>query len=176
MSATLLGSSPPGLRSLRRLARRAVSRGLVQPLRRAAPHARAVARSLVRDPDVQHLLSTAAVRAPRVLVIGPARAVRRALPHTLLDVVGTDPQDQEVTVVSEADDEHALPRRWDCVVVTDVGAPGPRLRAGLGACLPGGSLVVLTRRRSQVDLGGDVVVERVLRRRTVALHLARVTA
>ena len=79
----------------------------------------------------------------RALVIGPTYAVRRAWPDTLLDVVGTSPDDEEVTVVSEADGAASLPRRWDCVVVTDPDPRPERLVAAALACLPRGVVIVL---------------------------------
>jgi hypothetical protein len=80
---------------------------------------------------------------PCALVIGPPHAVRQALPGVALDVVGTRAGDPNVTVVSEALGPGSLPRRWDCVVVTEVDPPQDRLVAAAGACLPGGVVVVV---------------------------------
>ena len=161
---------------LRRLGRRAVRRIAVQPLRRAAARARTTYRSVFLEPQIQRLLSHALAGQRRALVIGPAHAVRRALPQIRVDVVGTDPLDPQISIVSEADGEASLPRRWDCVVVTDIDASVSRLRAAVGACLPGGTVAVVTRRRAPGQLSGDLVMQGVSRDRTLALHRARVTA
>jgi hypothetical protein len=79
----------------------------------------------------------------RALVVGPAHVVRQALPDAALDVVGTNPNDREVTVISEARNSGSLPRRWDCVVVTEATPPRERIVAATEACLPGGIVVVL---------------------------------
>jgi hypothetical protein len=69
--------------------------------------------------------------------------VRQAVPGALLDVVGTDPRDRTVTVVSQALRPGSLPQRWEAVVVTEP-APSPgRLAAVAQACLPGGVVAVV---------------------------------
>ncbi len=99
-------------------------------------------------------------RPDRVLVVGPAHAVRRAWPRTTVDVVGTRADDPTVTVVSEALGRASLPRRWNCVVVTDPDPQVERLEAAEGACLPQGLLVILTRHEAPVHPPGTVVEER----------------
>jgi hypothetical protein len=92
----------------------------------------------------------------------------------VLDVVGTDPLDPTVSVVSTADGEGSLPRRWKWVIVTDLDVTVSRLKAAVGACLPDGTVTLVTRRRTVVRLGEDLGVHRVARSRTLALHSARV--
>ena len=83
----------------------------------------------------------------RALVVGPRQVVRQALARATLDVVGSNPDDVDVTVVSEAIGAGSLPRRWDCVIVTERAPGWDRLVAAAGACRPGGLLVVLGRPR-----------------------------
>ncbi len=85
------------------------------------------------------------------LVIGPTAAVRQALRGAVLDVVGTSPYDPQVTVVSRALGAGSLPRRWDCVVVTEPEPPPERLEAATSACLPGGVVAVLTSRSAPAE-------------------------
>jgi hypothetical protein len=107
----------------------------------------------------------------RVLVIGPPGAVRQALPNAQLDVVGTDPHDAAVTVVSEAMGAGSLPRRWDCVVVTEAAPPDARLVAAAHACRPGGLIAVATSDRRHPAHRGiqGTTTEDVLGARTVQL-------
>lgn len=96
----------------------------------------------------------------RVLVVGPGLAVRQALPGAVVDVAGTSPHSEEVTVCSPALDAGSLPPlRWDTVIVTD---PGPdlsrRLAAVRPACRPGGRLVLVSAADDAVPVGFDVRV------------------
>ena len=127
-----------------------------------------------RTADLRRLLGCALAGQDRVLVIGPTGAVRQALTTASLDVVGTNPHQRDVTVVSAADGEGSLPRRWHCVVVTDVDPLPGRLRAAVGAVLPGGVLVVAGSPAGRaLDLPGTRV-ERTARRRGVQVVTARV--
>jgi hypothetical protein len=99
--------------------------------------------------QARRLIRRALGAQDRALVLGPPGAVRQALPSARLDVVGTDPRNGDVTVVSDAVGEGTLPRRWDCVVLIE-GHPSPeRVLAAAGACLPGGLIAVLTARSPQ---------------------------
>lgn len=82
----------------------------------------------------------------RVLVLGPAVALRQAHPTLPLDVVGTSAHDVAVTVVTEARGTGALPpARWDRIVLTDppLDEIGAVLDAVVPACRVGGHVVVL---------------------------------
>ncbi|MGY1735358.1 hypothetical protein [Geodermatophilus sp. SYSU D00684] len=127
-----------------------------------------------RTAGARRLLRAVLGRPGRALVLGGVGVVRQALPGTRLDVVGTDPHRPEVTVVSEAAEEGSLPRRWECVVVTEP-APSPgRLAAAVGATLPGGVLALVGSPSDRLpDLPG-AAVERTLRRGSVRLVVARV--
>lgn len=91
----------------------------------------------------RRLLHDVLEECERALVIGPPHVVRQALPRAVLDVVGSNPNDVNITVVSEALGAASLPRRWDCVIVTERAASWDRLVAAAGACRRGGVLVVL---------------------------------
>lgn len=111
----------------------------------------ALLRRLERDPRLpvgrsarsRRLLRASLPDDVRALVVGPRHVVRQALSRATLDVVGQDPGDLDVTVVSEAFGAGSLPRRWDCVIVTERAPRWDRLVAAVGACRPGGLLVVL---------------------------------
>jgi hypothetical protein len=127
-----------------------------------------------RTASARRLLRAVLDGRDHALVLGPTGVVRQALPHAELDVVGTNPHLREVTVVSEATEHDSLPRRWDCVVVTDP-APSPgRLAAAVGAVRPGGILALVTSGTCPpVDLR-DTRVERTERRGAVQVVVARV--
>src|SRR5690242_8406687 len=58
--------------------------------------------------------------AGRVLVVGRVPPVRQAMPGSLLDIAGTDPTSNNVTVCSRVDARGTLPpARWDTVIVND---------------------------------------------------------
>jgi hypothetical protein len=125
--------------------------------------------------QTRRLLRTAIGDRRRALVIGDPGVVRQALPDADVDVVGTSADRGDITVVSEANGADSLPRRWDCVVVTEVNAPHERLLAAAHACLPGGILaVVLPRSARSVPIPGTRV-ERVLTARKAQLVMSRVT-
>jgi hypothetical protein len=157
---------------------------LLRRARHPVASARRLVRRLVERPglpvgrtaDTRRLLRTVLTGRDRALVVGPVGPVRQAIPWAALDVAGTDPHDREVTVVSSAVEEGSLPRRWDCVIVTDPSPPPGRLRAAAGAGRPGGMLV-LVRFPSDppVDVAGTRV-ERTVRRRSVELVVARVAS
>lgn len=107
------------------------------------------------------------------LVIGPPHGVRQALPSAALDVVGTRSGDSSVTVVSEALGPGSLPRRWDCVVVTEVDPPPERLVAAAAACLPGGVVVVVGAGVHDPAGAPGAVTERRLRSGDVRVTVAR---
>jgi hypothetical protein len=102
-----------------------------------------------RTATTRRLLRTVLHGQRHALVIGPPHAVRQALPAARLDVVGTNPDDPSITVVSEALGRSSLPRRWDCVIVTEIDPSQERLVAATEACLPDGRVVIL-RSRSRV--------------------------
>jgi hypothetical protein len=83
-----------------------------------------------------------------VLVVGPGLAVRQALAGTHVDVAGTSPHNDEVTVCSRVQGPGSLPhRRWDTVIIAqraDADLPG-RLAAIAPACRPGARLLVMER-------------------------------
>ena len=122
---------------------------------------------------LRRLLGSTLDRPCQALVIGPTAAARQGLPSTQLDVVGTNPRDPEVTVVSEAMGEDSLPRHWRCVIVTDTAAPPERLAAAVSACQPAG-VVVLARRSGSASALPGLEVERVLRSGSVEVVVARV--
>ena len=99
--------------------------------------------SLGRSARARRLLSESLAHRPRALVVGPPHVVRQALPDAILDLVGTNPDDAGITVVSEALGPGSLPRRGDCVIVTDRAPRWERLAAAAAACRSGGVLVVL---------------------------------
>lgn len=107
------------------------------------------------------------------LVIGPPHGVRQALPGATLDVVGTRSGDPSVTVVSEALGPGSLPRRWDCVVVTEADLPRDRLVAAAEACLPGGVVVVLGAGTQDPAGAPGAVLERQLRSGDVRVTVGR---
>ena len=156
-------------------------RRTVDRLRHPIRSARRLTRRLAEGPglpvgrtaDTRLLLRRALAGQTRVLVLGPPGVVRQALPAAFLDVAGTNPHAREVTVVSAADEEGSLPRRWSCVVLTDT-APAPgRLRAAEGAVVPGGVLVLAGPRSAGTpDLPGTRV--ETTRRRSVQVVTARV--
>jgi hypothetical protein len=123
---------------------------------------------------IRRLLKRALGKRARTLVIGDPGPVRQAWPSALLDVVGTAPDRTDVTVVSDAEGEGSLPRRWDLVVVTEGGLKPDRLRAAVGACVQGGLVAVLTPSSSAPALPEQVQVERVVRSRRLHLVVASV--
>ncbi len=108
-------------------------------------------------------------------MIGPVGVVRQALPWAVLDVVGTNPRDPRVTVVSEAGGAGSLPRRWDCVIVTEADPPPDRLSAAAQACCPGGVVAVAGLRQPATPVAG-LPAEVVLRRGDVQVAVTRVPA
>lgn len=102
--------------------------------------------SVARD---RRLLSRALRHVPagRALVVGPGLAVRQALRRAPVDVAGTSPHAEEVTVCSLVLGAGSLPpARWDLVVVTDPGSDlRRRLDAVRPACRPGARLLLLGR-------------------------------
>ena len=119
------------------------------------------------------LLRKALADRRRVLVIGPTHAVRQALPDAALDVVGTNPDDTTVTVVSAALGRGSLPRRWDCVVVTEKDPPRDRLESATDACLTNGVVVVVgTVHNPSIPPGTEI--HRRARSRDVHLVVGRV--
>jgi hypothetical protein len=80
----------------------------------------------------------------RVLVVGPGRAVRQALPDVGVDVAGTDPHALDVNVCSAVHGTGSLPpERWDTVVVRDCGSDvAARFAAVVPACRPRATLIV----------------------------------
>lgn len=110
----------------------------------------------------------------RALVIGPPHVVRQALSAASLDVVGTNPDDPSITVVSEARGATSLPRRWDCVVVTETDPPPGRLAAATGACLPGGVVVVIGRPSEEPAAAPDTEIEHRAVSRDVHVVVGRV--
>jgi hypothetical protein len=81
-----------------------------------------------------------------VLVVGDPVAAVRALAPSRPDVLGTDPYDDRITVLSDGRGPDAVPAgRWSGVVVVD---PHPTCRddllaAATVACRPGGTVLVL---------------------------------
>lgn len=109
----------------------------------------------------------------RILVVGPTASVRQALPGCDFDVVGTSPYDPEVTVVTEGLGRGALPRRWDCVVVTEQDTTAERLLAVVGACLPGGSVAVFVHGPGAAPAMPGWSVERMHHARSLRVLVAR---
>jgi hypothetical protein len=99
----------------------------------------------------------------KVLVVGPNIAARQALRGRPVDVVGTSPYTQYVTVCSELRRVGSLPpRRWSTVILS---APGDELQARLErvlpACRPGARLIVLDRGAWAKDPGRKGAIESV---------------
>ena len=123
-----------------------------------------------RTAQMRRLLRAALGEPSRALVIGHPGAVRQALRSAHLDVVGSSPYDVFVNVVSDARGGDSLPRRWDCVIVTDLGpAPEERLAAAAGACRSGGVVAALSSAHDGPARIPDVHVEHT--RRTKDMHL-----
>lgn len=82
-----------------------------------------------------------------VLVVGSSVAARQALASIDVDVAGTNPHNNEVTVCSRVLEADSLPKsRWDTVIINSPGADlRERLRAVRPACRPSGRLLVLER-------------------------------
>lgn len=108
-----------------------------------------------------------------VLVLGSAVAVRHALPNAPVDVVGTNPHDEMVTVVSEGMGADSLPRRWTWVFVTE-NPSEQRLEAAVSACRADGVVVVVAPRSAAVAFPDGTRVERDVRRRAGRVLVARV--
>jgi hypothetical protein len=128
-----------------------------------------------RTARIRTLLREALGERRRALVIGPVGVVRQALPWAVLDVVGTNPRDPRVTVVSEAGGAGSLPRRWDCVIVTEADPPPDRLSAAALACRPGGVVAVAGPREPAARVAG-LPTEVVLRSGDVQVAVTRVPA
>lgn len=139
-------------------------------------------RRLDRDPGLpvgrtartRRLLRAVLRDRGRPLVVGPPHVVRQALPGTALDVVGTNPDDPSVTVVSRAEGAASLPRRWHCVVVTDTDPTHDRLVAAGGACLPGGVVVVVGRPPGEPAAAPGTEIEHCTGSRGVRVVVGRV--
>jgi hypothetical protein len=130
-----------------------------------------------RTAQMRRLVRASLGDRKRALVIGHPGAVRQALPEATLDVVGSSPYDLFVNVVSEARGVGSLPRRWECVVVTQTGpVPAERLAAATSACLPGGVVAVLTTSDEGPARIGGVHAERTSRTRDVHLVVGRIPA
>jgi hypothetical protein len=80
----------------------------------------------------------------QILVVGDPLVVRQALPQARVDVLGTNPFDRGITVLSDGRGAGALPAgRWSAVIGT-----GPRpdpavLASAAAACRAGGAVFVL---------------------------------
>ena len=84
-----------------------------------------------------------------VAVLGESLAVRQALPDVRLDVIGTDPFDLSVTVLSDGLGPGSLPvGRWSSLVLVDppVDQRSTLLDAAATACQVDGVVVVLVDR------------------------------
>jgi hypothetical protein len=109
-----------------------------------------------------------------VLVLGHVGPVRQVWPQARLDVVGQAPEEAAVTVVSEARGPGSLPRRWNCVVLTDPRPDTERITAAVDACRPQGMVAFMGTTDALTALPLRAEVERVLTARGVRLVLARV--
>ena len=84
-----------------------------------------------------------------VAVLGPSLAVRQALPDVRLDVIGTDPFDLTVTVLSDGLGPGSLPvGRWSSLVLVDppVDQRSLLLDAAATACRVDGVVAILAGR------------------------------
>jgi hypothetical protein len=101
-----------------------------------------------------------------VAVLGASLAVRQALPGVRLDVIGTDPFDPSVTVLSDGLAPGSLPvRRWSSLVLVDppLDELSTLLDAAATACRVDGVVVIL------VDRGdAEWPAERIRGRRQLA--------
>lgn len=133
---------------------------------------------LGRTAQLRRLLRERLGEPTCALVIGPVPAVRQAFPHALLDVVGTDPHDPLVTVVSEAIGPGSLPQRWDCVVVTDPVPRHERVLAATAACRPGGVVAIARPQSSGPQPGAfqGTTTELVATSRGLSLTILRILA
>jgi hypothetical protein len=96
--------------------------------------------------DRRLLVGERAALGGQVLVAGDPAATRLALPGARLDVLGAQPYDRTVTVLSDGLDAGALPAaRWSGVVVVDppAGTADRMVDAARSACRPGGTVVVI---------------------------------
>lgn len=110
-------------------------------LRRTRPSLGAVAT------DRRLLLAERRALGDHVLVIGDPVAVHQALPDARIDLLGTQPFDRRVTVLSDGLGAGALPfRRWSGIVLVDPpsGTASSLLEAASYGCRSGGMVVVLT--------------------------------
>jgi glycosyltransferase involved in cell wall biosynthesis len=128
-----------------------------------------------RTARLRRLLAAGVAGPDQVLVLGPSGPVRQAWPRARLDVVGESPE-AGVTVVSDARGPGSLPRRWDCVVLTDPSPEVARISAAVGACRPHGIVVIRSTSGPLPALPPHAAVERVLRGRGIRLVLARVAS
>jgi hypothetical protein len=129
---------------------------------------------LGRAARMRRLLEAGLGRQDHVLVLGHPGPVRQVWPTARLDVVGTAPEQPAVTVVSEGRGAGSLPRRWDCVVVTDPSPEPERLSAAVDACRPQGIVAITGGRGASPVVPPRAEVERVLEARAMRVVLVRV--
>ena len=99
--------------------------------------------------DRRLLGSERAALGADVAVLGESIAVRQALPDVRLDVIGNDPFDRSVTVLSDGVGPGSLPvGRWSSLVLVDPPADqrSTLLDAAATACRVAGVVVILTDR------------------------------
>jgi glycosyltransferase involved in cell wall biosynthesis len=127
-----------------------------------------------RTARIRRLLRAGLGDPAHVLVLGHPGPVRQVWPEARLDVVGGDPTQAAVTVVSEARGPGSLPRRWNCVVLTDRSLEADRVSAAVDACQAQGIVAMVSGSRALPVLPPRAEVERVLEARSVRLVLVRV--
>jgi len=99
--------------------------------------------------DRRLLAAERALLGRDVAVLGASLAVRQALPDVRLDVIGTDPFDPSVTVLSDGLGPGSLPiGRWSSLVLVDppVGQRSLLLDAAATACRVDGVVAILAGR------------------------------
>ena len=122
-------------------------RRLRLPVGRVARHRRLLRRVLADAP------------VGRVLVVGPWRAALQAFTSSRVDVAGTSPHTEQITVCSTVEVPGSLPsRRWDTVILSGSTNAADRMLAVLPACRPGARVVLVeAASQSQAGLSDDVV-------------------
>jgi glycosyltransferase involved in cell wall biosynthesis len=127
-----------------------------------------------RVSHVRRLLRICLGDQAHVLVLGDPGPVRQVWPEARLDVVGGGPEQNAVTVLSQADGPCSLPQRWNCVVLDAAAPAAEMISAAVDACRPQGVVAIVCSPGFAPVVPPSAEVERVVEARSVRLVLARV--